>query len=102
MITTLSLNVVSNYSLTFIQLLSTLDAWVGSNTPMALFILTQHPGERLAFLDETIPFLQCHWNPLVIQCAGRGGGRRFIRVPREPFLKPVGIKYFLYVSIKTH
>lgn len=102
MITTLSLNVVFNYSLTFIQLLSTLDAWVGSNTPMALFILTQHPGERLAFLDEMIPFLQCHWNPWLYSVVGEEVEHRFIRVPREPFLKSVGIKYFLYVSIETH
>lgn len=35
------MSVLANYSLLFTQLLSTLDAWVSSNTLMTLFILTQ-------------------------------------------------------------
>lgn len=35
------MSVLANYSLIFTQLLSTLDAWVGSNTLMTLFILIQ-------------------------------------------------------------
>lgn len=40
-ITTLSMNVLAISLLMFIQLLSTLDAWVGSDTRMTLFIPTQ-------------------------------------------------------------
>lgn len=40
-ITILSMNVLSNNSLIFMQSLSTLDAWVGSDILVTLFILTQ-------------------------------------------------------------
>lgn len=99
-ITILSMNVLSNNSLIFMQSLSTLDAWVGSDILVTLFILTQPSWrKRLVLLDEMRTCPQCLWSPLLTQ---KGGATlRLLRVPRETFLNSVCIKHVLYVSTKA-
>ena len=81
-VTTLSVNFLPNYSLIFIQLLSTVDAWVDSNTLMTLFILPNHPGEKL---EEMIPFLQSLWSLLPAQ--REGDNTEISQSPRRTFVK---------------
>lgn len=93
------MSVLANYSLIFTQLLSTLDAWVGSNTLMTLFILIQPSWREAVLLDGMLPFFQFSWSPLLTQ---EGTGTEISESQGNHFCNSVCIKYFLYVSTKAH
>lgn len=77
------MNVLSNNSLIFMQSLSTLDACVGSNTLVTLFILAQPSWrKRLVLLDEMMTCPRCLWSPLLTQ---KGGETHFLEFPENHF-----------------
>lgn len=86
-ITTLSMSVLAISLLMFIQLLSTLDAWVGSDTRMTLFIPTQPSWRETASSGWSDTLFPVPSEPSAYS-GGRGGwALRFLRVPREWFFK---------------